>query len=181
MLKLDVNGKRGHYLVNLPTIKSEVTLEYLKAVTANVHLSEHHALVALLYNEKLAMVLNSSKKGASMTTSCVPVLVTINEPENDFYKNIPEGSSIIITGTVLARGIHVSPINNKLNINYIASILEGDKEVGKNAFTMQEPCYFVEFKIVPVCDITGYYGDEKTIPAEAFVYPCQELSSAAPN
>jgi hypothetical protein len=171
MLNLNVNGKRGSYLVNLPTKLEEIPIDYLKDVTAGVHVADNYSLVALVYNEKLAIVLNASRKNSQLTTGCIPIFVKAGKTDSPFINSIPEGTPIVAVGTVLARGIHITAKSNKLTMNYIASICDGDKELGKNVFTMQSPVYFVEFKLIPNCDINGYYDKDEKDAVSEYVIP----------
>lgn len=169
MLHLIVSGRRGGYELHLPTEITEIPLDYLKNVTSNVHVADNYSLVALVYREQLPIVLNSIKKNTQLTTNCVPLLVKSGNTDSEFVQTIPEGSVIVAVGSVLARGIHVSSNKNKLTMANIASICEGDVEIGKKAFTLKDYCCFLEFKLIANCDINGYYSIDNTTIEDAFV------------
>lgn len=55
-------------------------------------------------------------------------------------------------------GYHVSAPNNLITINTILDLLDGDIKIYNQLMASQEMCYFIEFKLVPNCNIHGAYG-----------------------
>ena len=158
MLKLEVNGSAGKFLVNVPTVFSEISKEYLDNAVKHIEVAPEYSLVALIYREKLAVILNSAKQNKEMNTAVVPMFIKAGTTDSKFIKNIKLGNKVIITGSDLSIGIHVNSPLNSLSIPNVVAICNGDNEVYKNAITNTEYCHFVEFKLVPNSAIKGVIG-----------------------
>ena len=150
-----VNGKFGKYTLNLPTSIEEVTPDYLLDVTSELSIAKGYSLIAIVYREKLAVILNSAKKQQTLNTAVIPVFVKHGDTEHAFIETLSAGDKVVITGTNIARGVHIAAPNNELNIDRIVSICEGDMNIYKDALVSSEYLYFVEFKLVPDYDIYG--------------------------
>lgn len=155
MLNLKVNGNAGKFTLNLPTMFKEVTNEYMDNAVKHIAVAPEYSLIALVYREKLAVVLNSAKQNKEMNTSVVPVFIKAGTTDSKFIKNIKLGNTLIVTGSDLAIGIHVNSPLNSLSIPNIVAVCEGDNNVYKEAITSTEYCHFVEFKLVPNSAIKG--------------------------
>ena len=161
MLKFEVNGKHGAILMNLPTKLSEITPEYLNEVTSNVVVADNYSLIGILYRESLASVmLANNRKQKNITTAVVPVFVKAGTTDTEYIKNMSCGDKIIIAPSDIAIGHHVSCPKNMITINNILEYCNGDKEAYKSAICVSQPCYYLEFKIVPNCNIHGNYKEE---------------------
>lgn len=158
MLKLKINGNAGKFDVNLPTDFSEITSDYLSTVTKHIDVAPEYSLVALVYREKLAVILNSSKQNKEINTAVVPIFVKAGDTDTKFIKKMRLGNVAIITGSDLAIGIHVNSPLNSLSIPNIVSICDGDNNIYKDALTNNQYCHFVEFKLVPNSAIKGIVG-----------------------
>ena len=152
MLKLEVNGSAGKFLVNVPTVFN------LDNAVKHIEVAPEYSLVALIYREKLAVILNSAKQNKEMNTAVVPMFIKAGTTDSKFIKNIKLGNKVIITGSDLSIGIHVNSPLNSLSIPNVVAICNGDNEVYKNAITNTEYCHFVEFKLVPNSAIKGVIG-----------------------
>lgn len=158
MLKLEVNSNAGKFILNLPTMFKEVTNEYMDNAVKHIAVAPEYSLIALVYREKLAVILNSAKQNKEMNTSVVPVFIKAGTTDSKFIKNIKLGNKIIVTGSDLSIGIHVNSPLNSLSIPNVVAICEGDNNVYKEAITSTQYCYFVEFKLVPNSAIKGVIG-----------------------
>ena len=182
--------KRGDKVItlNLPTNFREITPKYLLDVCNHITISNEYSLVAIIYKEKLSMIVNSSKKSTPMNTSVVPVFVKPGVTDSTFINCLTAGEAIIVPGSDLELGIHVNSVYNVLSINNILSLIMTDesKEVLRNTFKYDTPFFFVEFKLVPNCAIHGalddidYSGDKyQFISEEDYVEEEQEEQSPA--
>ena len=136
MLKFEVNGKRGVILMNLPTKLSEITPEYLNDVTSNVVVADNYSLIGILYRESLAsVILANNRKQKNITTAIVPIFIKAGATDTEYVKNM-------------------------ITINNILEYCDGDKEAYQRAISISQPCYYLEFKIVPNCNIHGNYKEE---------------------
>lgn len=157
MITFNVNGKRGTKSISLPSKLSEVTPEYLLEVSKSIKIANDYSLIAIVYKESpstLILTANSKKKEA--TASIVPVFVKSGDSDSNFIKDIKAGDKIIISPSDIALGHHVSAPANTITITNVLSYLEGDKDLYSNA-ELKTLCYFVEFKLVPNCNIHGNY------------------------
>lgn len=170
MLKFEVNGKHGSIIMNLPTKLSEITPEYLNEVTSNVVVADNYSLIGILYRESLASVmLANNRKQKNITTAIVPVFVKAGTTDTEYIKNMSCGDKIIIAPSDIAIGHHVSCPKNVITINNILEYCNGDKEAYKNAICVSQPCYYLEFKIVPNCNIHGNYKEESDSYKNPFI------------
>lgn len=155
MLKLEVNSNAGKFILNLPTMFKEVTNEYMDNAVKHIAVAPEYSLIALVYREKLAVILNSAKQNKEMNTSVVPVFIKAGTTDSKFIKNIKLGNKVIVTGSDLSIGIHVNSPLNSLSIPNVVAICEGDNNIYKEAITSTQYCHFVEFKLVPNSAIKG--------------------------
>lgn len=157
MLKFSISGKRGDYDLNLPSRLDEITPDYLLDVTDDVHIADNYVLIAVCYKERLSSVMLANQKKKNLTTAAVPLFVKTGKCENEFVNSIKTGEKIIIAPTQVALGHHVTAPTNLITMNSIITLAEGDSNIYTEALKVSEDCYFVEFKLVPACDINGVY------------------------
>ena len=170
MLKFEVNGKHGSIIMNLPTKLSEITPEYLNEVTSNVVVADNYSLIGILYRESLASVmLANNRKQKNITTAIVPVFVKAGTTDTEYIKNMSCGDKIIIAPSDIAIGHHVSCPKNMITVNNILENCNGDKEANKSAICVSQPCYYLEFKIIPNCNIHGNYKEESDSYKNPFI------------
>lgn len=161
MKTLTISTLKSDFIINFPTSLSEITSDYLEKITQEIEIGIEHSLVAIIYREKLANVINSSKKNVPLSCAVVPKFIKSGDTESKFIQNLKINDTLIITGTDIARGIHVNCANNELSINNICSICKLDSSSYKTALTTNEYFYFVEFKLIPNCDIHGKVAQVK--------------------
>ena len=161
MLKFEVNGNHGVILMNLPTKLSEITPEYLNEVTSNIVVADNYSLIGILYRESLAsVILANNRKQKNITTAIVPVFIKAGATDTEYVKNMAYGDKIVIAPSDIAMGHHVSCPKNMITINNILEYCDGDKEAYQRAISISQSCYYLEFKIVPNCNIHGNYKEE---------------------
>ena len=164
MLKFEVNGNHGVILMNLPTKLSEITPEYLNEVTSNVVVADNYSLIGIIYRESLASVmLANNRKQKNITTAIVPIFIKAGVTDTEYIKNMSCGDKIIIAPSDIAMGHHVNCPMNRITVNNIVNLCEGDKEIYRKAASFKDKCYFIEFKLVPNCNIHGSYSELDSI------------------
>lgn len=152
------NGREMTF--HFPTSLDEITTDYLEKVTEHIQVADNYCLVAIVYHETLGSVIiarKQSKKG--LTGAVVPIFIKAGYTENEFVNSMSCKDKIIIASTQLSLAHHVACPTNTLSLDYFIKAIDGDNELFKrynNSFG-KEPCFFVEFKMVPNCDIVGYY------------------------
>lgn len=161
MLKFETNGKLGRVEMNLPTSIKEITPDYLLSVTDGIKVGDNYSLIGLVYYESLSsVILANNRKQKSVTTAVVPIFVKSGNTDADYIKSIKVGEKIIIAPSDISLGHHVTCPANLITINNILNYTEGDKDIYGKALANNRPCCYLEFKLVPNCNIHGSYDDE---------------------
>lgn len=159
MVKFEANGKLGKVIIKLPTSLNEITPEYIGAITDEIVVADNYSLIALCHKEKLsAFVLAGRSNKNEISTSVIPLFVKRGFTEDkSFQPNIEVCDKLLITPTAMSMALHVNaPMNNITMPKFMAAI-EGDRFAHQNALALNEYVYFLEFKIIPNCDILGVY------------------------
>ena len=159
MKTFKVNGKAGSYIINLPQSLKEIGTEYLSDCTKFINPAPNYAVVAIVYKDLLSLVLTASKKKTPVNAAVIPVFVKAGDSDSEFIKSINLGDRVVVSGSDLSIGHHISSPYNKITPNIIASICDGDKDIYREAMTMQELVCFVEFKLVPISAIHAKLDD----------------------
>lgn len=177
MLKLDVNSKSGVYELNLPTSLNEIEESYIAEVTNHVKIDANYTLIGVVFREKLStLILAARKNKKNSDISVIPVFVKSGKTDNELINSLNIRDKLIISPSDIMMGYHISAPNNLLTINNFLDIIEGDINVYNKAMSIQDYCYFIEFKLVPNCNIHGAYNQPEV--AE-FVNPfVKKLASA---
>ena len=174
MKEFNVTNGNSNITLNLPTSLNEITPEYLTSVTSHVEVAPYHAIIGIVYRCKLPELVSTNKKSRAMSMAIVPVYVkgNIDDSSPDTFtmlKKIKAGDKLIIAGTDIERGYHVTSTRNRITIDNVLTIYKNDNNFAKNIITDQNYYYFVEFKLVPINDIKGYYKDK--FEDDSFVNP----------
>lgn len=159
MFEIKVKAEQGTYNVNIPTSLNDITSEFLEGIGKQINVADNYSLVALSYRETFGNLLLAGKNKGKVNASVVPIMVKKGATDNKFINSINVNDKLIITGTDLSRAIHVNLAGNSLNIDAILSICMLDKPLYQKNIGNRTPCYFLEFKLVPNCDIHGCYQD----------------------
>lgn len=166
MKTINVSTPSKDVLFNLPTSLDELTPEYLKHVTRDIHVADHHILVGIVYPQvpvELAM-LYKQKKG-NMRASIIPIFVKAGNTDSEFIKSMSVSDKLIIPGSSLEMAYHVNAPENKISIDYFIGALDKDNQAYKNLMMgggKKEVCYFVEFKIISNANVVGFYNKPTT-------------------
>ena len=167
------NGKQD-FTLRLPTSISEISSDYLKAVTDDIVIAPYYAVIATVYRAKLPEVISSNKKSKAMAVAITPLFVKANvpleteKPTFDMFAGINAADKIIIAGTDIERGYQLSTPKNMITLENIIKIYNHDNNFAKNIMIDQTYYFFVDFKMVPITDIKGKYNMSN--PAE-FINP----------
>lgn len=160
MYPITLNGKEGKYSINIPTNLNEITKNYLENITYNVNIAPDYTLIGVVYREKLSTILLASRRKTKETDiPVIPIFVKRGETKNDFINNLQIGQKLIISPSQIMLGHHVNIPQNSLTINNILRLSDGDNKIYQESLLYKEFCLFIEFKLVPNCDIHGAYGN----------------------
>lgn len=169
MLTLTTNNVRGVHELNLPTSFNEIDDSYITEVTNNVKLDANYTLIGLVYREKLStLVLAATRNKKKSDIAVIPIFVKAGESDSKFINSLNIKDKLIISPSDIMMGYHISAPNNLLTINTILDLIEGDPVVNQKLMSINEQCYFIEFKLVPNCNIHGAYNQSKV---DKFVSP----------
>lgn len=159
MIDFIVNAKQKDVLFHFPENIKEITPEYLKDVTSNITIADNYSLVGIIYHETLSSIILAYKqRKKDIKAGVIPVFVKSGKTDNEFIQNIKPTEKIIITGTQLGLGIHVNAPKNKLNLDYFMNLAVDDSQAFNKALECKKEALFIEFKLVPNCDIVGAYA-----------------------
>ena len=159
MKTFKVNGKAGSYVINLPQSLKEIGTEYLSYCTKFINPAPNYAVVAIVYKDSLSLVLTAAKKKTPVNAAVIPVFVKAGDSDSEFIKSINLGDRVVVSASDLSIGHHIGSPYNKITPSIIASICDGDKDIYREAMTMQELVCFVEFKLVPISAIHAKLDD----------------------
>lgn len=162
MLTLNVNGKNGVYKLNLPTSLNEIDESYIAEVTDHIKIDANYTLIGVVFREKLStLVLAAHKNKKNSDIPVIPIFVKAGETDSKFINSLKIRDKLIISSSDIMMGYHISAPNNLITINTILDLLDGDVKVYRQLMTSQEMCYFIEFKLVPNCNIHGAYSNHE--------------------
>lgn len=178
MLTLDVNNNRGVFKLSLPTSLNEIDESYIIEVTDHVKVDANYTLIGVVFRERLStLILAARKNKKNSDIPVIPVFVKAGKTDSELINSLKVRDKLLISASDIMMGYHVSAPNNLLTINTILDILEGDTNSYSKLIGSNEQCYFIEFKLVPNCNIHGAYEQPKV--AE-FVSPFVTKVSDAP-
>ena len=162
MLTLDVNSNRGVFKLNLPTSLNEIDESYIMEVTNHVKVDSNYTLIGVVFREKLStLILAARKNKKNSDIPVIPVFVKAGKTNSELINGLKVRDKLLISASDIMMGYHVSAPNNLLTINTILDLIEGDPVVNQKLMNINEQCYFIEFKLVPNCNIHGAYEKPK--------------------
>lgn len=158
MLTLEVTNKQGSYQLNLPTSLNEIDKSYIAKVTEHVKVDANYTLIGVVFREKLStLVLAARKSKKNSDIPVIPIFVKAGETDSKLINSLNACDKLLISASDIMMGYHISAPNNLITINTILDLLDGDIKTYNQLMTSQEMCYFIEFKLVPNCNIHGAY------------------------
>ena len=162
MKEFIVKTEMSEVKFNFPTNLEELSKDYLLGVTEGITVAPNYSLIALVYHEKLStifMTCRSKKKNASI--GVIPIFVKTGKGESSIVDNAKVGQKLLISNTQIQLGHQVATPNNRLTIDYFAKVINNttDTELYPTILKNEDgkEILFVEFKIVPNCDIIALY------------------------
>lgn len=174
MVNLKVNYSGAQFELNLPTKINEITNEYLLKVTEHIHVAPDYSLIALVFKERPITIVSAVKQGKNATVNGVALMVkTAVTSDNSFVPNIVCGTQLIMSASDIAMGHHVNAANNTLNPNMLLKLLNDNNDLNKKCMDIMVPTYFVDFKVVPNCNIHGTILNSTKPIADAYFKPIE--------
>lgn len=162
MKEFIVKTEMSEVKFNFPTRLEELTSEYLLGVTEGVIVAPNYSLIGLVYHEKLStlfMTCRNKKKNASI--GIIPIFIKSGKGEESIVDSAKVGQKILISNSQIQLAHHCATPSNRLTLDYFANVINEttDKDLYQTilADKNQSEILFVEFKIVPNCDIIALY------------------------
>ena len=152
----DFKNIEENELFHIPEEREEITREYVDEVLKEVKLSEHYAVVGLIYMGSLAE-LTSVK---STKISVIPILCKFN---SDKFKDEDIMQTVCVDRTSIERANQLYNVKNEIGLASISNFLRKNKI---NVLGKGYKAVAIEFKIMPVTDIKAIIGE--TLKGKSF-------------
>lgn len=165
MVDLKVNYLGLNQTLRMPTSVSEVNMNVIADYVKHVNVSKNYALIAVVFKERPITIVSVSKQNKNASVSGVAVMIKSNT-DDEFIKDIKLGETIIISPSDIAIGHHVNSPDNVLTPGFLLNLLQTNADLNKKLMAIKVPTCFVDFKIVPVCNIHGSVG--KYVPVSQY-------------
>ena len=165
MVDLKVNYLGLNQTFSMPTSISEINMNVIADYVKHVNVSKDYALIAVVFKERPITIVSVSKQNKNASVSGVAVMIKSNT-DDEFIKDIKLGETIVISPSDIAMGHHVNSSANVLTPGFLLNLLQTNPDLNKKLMGIGVPTYFVDFKIVPVCNIHGSVG--KYIPVSQY-------------
>lgn len=165
MVDLKVNYLGLNQTFRMPTSMSEVDMNVIADYVKHVNVSKNYALIAVVFKERPISIVSLSRQNKNASVSGVAVMVKSNT-DDKFIKDIKLGETIVISPSDIAMGHHINSPANALTPGFLLELLRTNVDLNKKLMAVKVPTYFVDFKIVPVCNIHGSVG--KYVPVSQY-------------
>lgn len=165
MVDLKVNYLGLNQTFRMPTSMSEVNMNVIADYVKHVNVSKDYALIAVVFKERPITIVSISKQNKNASVSGVAVMIKSNT-DDEFIKGVKLGETIIISPSDIAIGHHVNSPANPLTPSFLLNLLQTNADLNKKLMAIKVPTCFVDFKIVPVCNIHGSVG--KYVPVSQY-------------
>lgn len=148
---------------NFPTTLEELSDDYLKQVTESIIVAPNYSLIGLVYHERLAnLIITCKNKRKNTSIGVNPIFIKSGGGDNSVVDNANLKQRLLIANTQIQLGHHCATPNNKLTLDYFSYVINNseDKDLYQKALSDkdQTEILFIEFKIVPNCDIIALYN-----------------------
>lgn len=157
MVDLKVNYLGLNQTFRMPTSMSEINMNVIADYVKRVNVGNDYALIAVVFKERPITIVSVSKQNKNASVSGVAIMIKSNT-NNEFIKGIKLGETIVISPSDISMGHHVTSPANPLTPGFLLNLLQTNADLNKKLMAVNVPTYFVDFKIVPVCNIHGSIG-----------------------
>ena len=157
MVDLKVNYLGLNQTFRMPTSMSEINMNVIADYVKHVNVCNDYARIAVVFKERPNTRVSVSKQNKNASVSGVAVMIKSNT-DNEFIKGIKLGETVVISPSDISMGHHVNSPDNVLTPGFLLNLLQTNADLNKKLMTVNVPTYFVDFKIVPVCNIHGSIG-----------------------
>ena len=169
MVDLKVNYLGLNQTFRMPTSMSEVDMNVISDYVNHVNVGKDYALIAVVFKERPITIVSVSRQNKNASVSGVAVMIKSNT-DNEFINTIKLGEALVISPSDIAIGHHVNSPANVLTPGFLLNLLQTNADLNKKLMAVNVPTYFVDFKIVPVCNIHGSIGRYEPV-SEYYITP----------
>lgn len=169
MVDLKVNYLGLNQTFRMPTSMSEIDMNVIADYVKHVNVSNDYALIAVVFKERPISIVSLSKQNKNASVSGVAVMIKSNT-DNEFINSIKLGEALVISPSDISMGHHVNSPANVLTPGFLLNLLRTNVDLNKKLMAVKVPTYFVDFKIVPVCNIHGSIGCYEPV-SEYYIAP----------
>lgn len=169
MVDLKVNYLGLNQTLRMPTSMSEINMNVIADYVKHVNVSKDYALIAVVFKERPITIVSVSKQNKNASVSGVAVMIKSNT-DNEFINTIKLGEALVISPSDIAIGHHVNSPANVLTPGFLLNLLQTNADLNKKLMAVNVPTYFVDFKIVPICNIHGSIGRYEPV-SEYYITP----------
>lgn len=169
MVDLKVNYLGLNQTFRMPTSMSEINMNVISDYVKHVNVSKDYALIAVVFKERPITIVSVSRQNKNASVSGVAVMIKSNT-DNEFINNIKLGEALVISPSDISMGHHVNSPANVLTPGFLLNLLRTNVDLNKKLMAVKVPTYFVDFKIVPVCNIHGSIGRYEPV-SEYYIAP----------
>lgn len=169
MIDLKVNYLGLNQTFRMPTSMSEIDMNVIADYVKHVNVSKDYALIAVVFKERPISIVSLSKQNKNASVSGVAVMIKSNT-DNEFINSIKLGEALVISPSDISMGHHVNSPANVLTPGFLLNLLRTNVDLNKKLMAVKLPTYFVDFKIVPVCNIHGSIGRYEPV-SEYYIAP----------
>ena len=162
MKEFIVKTEMSEVKFNFPTKLEELTSEYLLGVTEGITVAPNYSLIGIVYHEKIStlfMTCRSKKKNASI--GIIPIFIKSGKSDESIVSTAKVGQKLLISNSQIQLAHHCAAPSNRLTLDYFAKIVDAniDKDLYQTLLVNNDSqeVLFVEFKIIPNCDIVALY------------------------
>lgn len=169
------SAKQNFELV-LPNNVTEITVEQLDAITANVKLPEYYCIVALCFTTSLFNFVTAIGSNNRADIGVIPVLAKVSD-QGGTKINAAVGDRLIISRTSLERGVHIN-LPTMINSDAVAKFIAKDDELRKSIVTStfgglaKEDIVVMNFKIIPVNEVSAAVPAKGDVVVDPFRKVC---------
>lgn len=169
MKEFIVKTKNVEVKFNFPTNLKELSKEYLKEVTDSVVVAPNYTLVGMVYHEALpSVILTCRNKKKTASIGVIPIFIKSGaNSEPSVVDSAEIGQKLLISNNQLQLAYHCAAPSNKLTLDYFANVIDNtiDRDLYERAIADKDgsEVLFVEFKIIPNCDIIALYNESKSV------------------
>lgn len=172
MVDLKVNYLGLNQTFRMPTSMSEINMNVISDYVKHVNVSKDYALIAVVFKERPITIVSVSRQNKNASVSGVAVMIKSNT-DNEFINSIKLGEALVISPSDISMGHHVNSPANVLTPGFLLNLLRTNVDLNKKLMAVKVPTYFVDFKIVPVCNIHGSIGRYEPV-SEYYIAPDAE-------